>query len=262
MRMFRDAANADGFSLVEVLIAVLVLAVTGLALIDALQSNLLQSRKVSSSTSSTIGLASLVDVLQAVPFVSCATNSQPYASLPGGYSLPAGTSISVKELSPIDATWQDCAAVNRSGVAGSAQQLVITASDGSTRTLMRFAATAAPSPTPTQTLVNLAASTSTSPASVCGAFRNSVKNKTCTITITSSAGSGQGWHIGSITFAGGSFSNPAPTASVSQSTQISFSTYLLDGGANCPAGSAIPMSILLIDDGNSTSTTVGPVLTC
>lgn len=262
MRAFLQRFDDDGFSLVEVLIAVVVLAVTGLALIDALQSNLLQSRKISTSTTSTITLATAVDVLQAVPYVSCATTSQPYTTLPSGFALPAGTVISVKELSPADATWQDCTAINRSGIAGSAQQLIITAGDGSTRTLMRFATTAAPSPTPTQTLVNLAASTSTSPTSVCGAFRNSTKNKTCTITITTTAGSGQGWHIGSITFAGGSFSNPAPTTSASQSTQIAFSTYLLDGGVNCPAGSAIPMSILLIDDGNGSSTTVGPVLTC
>ena len=262
MRACLQRFDDDGFSLVEVLIAVVVLAVTGLALIDALQSNLLQSRKISTSTTSTITLATAVDVLQAVPYVSCATTSQPYTTLPSGFALPAGTVISVKELSPADATWQDCASINRSGVAGSAQQLSITTSDGVTRTLLRFASTATPTPTPTPTITNISASVSTSPSSVCGAFRNSTKTKACSFLITSTAGSGKTWHIGSVTFAGGSFANPAPTTPVSQSTQIGFSTYLLDGGAQCPRASTFPMSILLVDDGNGTTVSVEAVLTC
>lgn len=250
MKHFK-APNA-GFSLVEVTIAVVVLGVTGLAMLDGLQSNLLQSRKIEVRANSDVALARAVDLLRAAKFTSCSTSPQPYGAPSDGITL------TVQEfISAATPQWQDCRNVTTKG---SAQRISVTASDGTTQTLLRFDSVM-PTGTPTQS-VTLAATATASPSSVCNSFRGSKSGKTCTITITNTAGSGQNWHITAITFGGGSFFNPAPTAAISQSSQIVFSTYLLDGGVACPSGSAFPMTIQLLDDGNNTTTTVAPVLTC
>lgn len=251
----------QGFSLVEVLLAVLVLGVTGVALLDGLQSNLLQSRKASASTNSIVNLATAVDVLRAAPFVSCASDSQPYAQLPNGLTLPDGISVTVTEFVSTSATpWQQCSQVS---MAGAVQNLIVTAPDGSTRSLMRFGsgspATPPPPPPPT---ITLAAAATASPKSVCDSFRNSKSNKVCTITITSTAGSGGNWHATALGFPGGSVSNPTPTAAITQGTAIQIGTYLLNGASQCAAGTVIPLTIELVDDGNGTTATVQPVLTC
>ena len=263
MRGVRRPMPSDrGFSLVEVLLSVVILGVAGLAFIDGLQSNVLQVRRVDANASAAVALASAVENIKAAPYVSCATNRNPYASLPGGLAIPAGITVSVSEFVVGAATpWQPCATVQS---AGSAQSIVLTASDGVSRTMMRFAATAptaSPNPTPTPT-VPITATVTTDAKSACGTFSKSSSSKPCLITLTNTAGSGSTWRVTGMTFAGGSFLNPAPTASVSQSTAIVISTYTLDGGRSCPDKTSPAMSIALVDDGNATTTSVFPVITC
>lgn len=257
-------ARDKGFSLVEVIIAVAILGVTGLAFIDGLQSNVLQVRRVDANASTAIALASAVENIKAAPYISCAISSTPYNALPNGLSLPAGISLAIQEFVPLATSpWQECQQVR---TAGSSQFIVLSATDGSTRTMMRFApGTPTATPSPTSSPVSstpLAAAVTTDPRSSCSTFSKSSASKPCLITIANSAGSGTTWRITGITFAGGDFLNPAPTVAIPQSSLISFNTYTLDGGRLCPDKKSPVMAISLIDDGNGTTTTVYPVITC
>lgn len=262
MRILSRIRGEQGFSLVEVLIAVVVLGLTGVALLNGLQSTVLQSRATTTGANAAISLSAAAEILKAAPFVSCADDPTPYEQLPNGLALPTGLTIDVQEFIATATTpWQACNAVER---AGSVQQITIRDAKGSTRTLLRFAATTAsstPTPTPTPTTA-LNATAVVDTTSSCGTFRTSRSTRQCVITFTRTAGSGSQWHLGSVTFAGGPIFNPAPTAPVAQSTPIVLSTYLTDGGLQCPRAQVIPISVTLVDDGNSSSVTLQQALTC
>lgn len=271
-RRSSDNARVSGFSLVEVLVAVVILGVTGLALIDGLKSNVLQVQRVDARASSAVALAAAVENLKAAPYVSCAESATPYDAAhlaPYGLALPSGINVVVQEfLTTTTTPWQACTAVRSAGTAGAVQYIALTAADGTSRTLMHFAQrtptptatpTATPTPTPTP---SLGATVTTDPKSACATFSKSSTSKPCLITITNAGGSGTTWRVTAITFAGGAFLNPAPTVSVAQSTPIVISTYTLDGGRSCPDKTTPVMTITLTDDGNGTTTNASPVITC
>ena len=253
-----------GFSLVEVLIAVVILGVTGVALLNGLQSTVLKGRSSAASANTALSLSAAVEVLKAAPFVSCATDTTPYEPLPNGLVMPAGMTLEIQEFVATALTpWQNCANVTS---VGSAQQILLRDAAGNQRLFLRFATSAAsptssPTPTPTPT-VALNATAAVEQSAGCTAFRNSRSNKQCAITFTRTAGSGTQWHLQSVTFAGGAIANPAPTAPVSQSSAITLSTYVTDGGVACPRATVIPMTVTLVDDGNGSSITLNPVVTC
>lgn len=251
--------HSAGFSLVEVMLAVVILGVTGLALLDGLQGSLLQTRRISVHAGTAIALDAAVDNIEAAPYVSCSVNAAPYATLPSGLALPTGITVSVQEFVPTASpAWQTC---QNTKTAGSAQSIVLTAADGTTRSMMRFASTsAAASGSPTST--PLSATAVPVAKTACSAFAKSSQSNPCVITMTSSSGSGATWRISSITFAGGDFFNPAPTASVTQATAITISTYTLDGGKFCKDKTTPIMAISFVDDGNGSTTTAYPVITC
>lgn len=264
MQGIRRTPREHGFSLVEVLIAVVVLGVTGVALLNGLQSTVLKGRSSTASATTALSLSAAVEVLKAAPFVSCATDTTPYQPLPTGLVMPAGMTLDIQEFVATALTpWQNCANVTSEG---SAQQILIRDAAGNQREFLRFApsgVTPTSSPTPTPTPTTALNATATVDQSVgCTSFRNSGPNKQCAITFTRSAGSGMQWHLQSITFAGGSIVNPAPTSPVSQSTPITLSTYVTDGGASCPRGSVLPLTVTLVDDGNGSSLTMNPAVRC
>lgn len=260
MRHTARARHEHGFSLVEVLIAVVVLGVTGVALLNGLQSTVLKSRSSAVGATNVLSLSAAVDVVKAAPFVSCATDRTPYDPLPNGLAMPAGMTLDIQEFVATELTpWQACSTVTS---AGSAQQILIRDATGNQRLFLRFAATtatASPTPTPTS---SLNASATVDAASSCSQFRSSRLAKPCNITFSRTAGSGTQWHLQSVAFAGGTIVSPAPTAPVSQSSPITVSTYLTDGGVLCPRGTAIPLTVTFVDDGNGSSITLNPGLTC
>lgn len=257
--------GSQGFSLVEVMVAVVILGVTGLSFLDALQSNVLQVRRVDANASSAVVLAAAVENIKAAPYVSCATTSTPYNTLPNGLSLPSGLTMAVKEfVAGASTQWQDCQAVRASGVGGTAQYLLLTAADGGTRTMMRFSAGSTSqsnttNPTPLTAKVETDGSNS---KSSCNSFGGSTSTKLCTITITNLSGSGTNWHITDITFIAGIDILYPSTTPIPQSTPIVFSTYIQSGSKNCSDNQPKYMVISLVDDGNGSTTTVTAVLKC
>ena len=268
MQRVRRNRHEHGFSLVEVLIAVVVLGVTGVALLNGLQSTVLKGRSSAASATTALSLSAAVEVLKAAPFVSCATDATPYEPLPNGLVMPAGMTLDIQEFVATALTpWQNCANVTS---AGSAQQILIRDAAGNQRQFLRFApsgATPTSSPTPTGTptptpTTALNATVTVDQSVGCTSFRNSGTSKQCAITFTRSAGSGTQWHLQTVTFAGGAILNPAPTAPVSQSSTITLSTYVTDGGGSCPRGSVLPITVLLVDDGNGSTLTLNPTVRC
>lgn len=262
----RKRTDADaGFSLVEVLIAVLILGVTGLALLDGLQSNVLQVQRVDARANAAVTLTSAVQSINASPYVSCQTSPAPYSASALqalGFRVPSGMVVSVQEFITTATTpWQDCAAVYAAGTRGAAQVVTLSDASGATRTMMRFDG-ATPTTSPTPPAVQISAVVSTDPRSTCDIFSKSSANRPCTITVTNTGGTGTTWHIEAVTFAGGSFTNPAPTAAIAQGSPITINTYTLDSGSACPSKTSPLMSIVIVDDGNGSTTTLYPVLTC
>ena len=252
------ARNRDhGFSLIEVMIAVSVLGMIGLAFINGLQGNVLQSRKLAARSEDSVRLAAAVDVLKAAPFVSCAVDADPYLPLKTGVQWPDGVTFSVDELTAAG-SWQACDTVK---TAGAVQRLMLTTPAGSQDSLLRFANGVLLSTTP-QAADPFAVSYAVAPPSACNAFRDSKSNKTCTVTLTASNGSGSNWHVTSIAFAGGTLNPIAPTPSVAQPQQIVFDAYLVDGGASCSKGTQLPLQIAVVDDGNQSTASVSPVVKC
>lgn len=261
----RGTSNAVGFSLVEVMLAVVILGITGLAFLDGLQSNVLQTRRVDANAAIAVVLASAVENIKAAPYVSCATTSTPYQSLPAGLVLPSGISLAVREFLPSASTpWQDCQTVRNSGIAGAAQYLLLSATDGSTRSLMRFA----PGSTTQADVINptpISAATATDATdskSSCSKFGGSAVNKLCQITITNTGGSGTNWHIAAISFIDGVDLLYPSTTPVPQNTPITFATYIQSGSNLCPDNQVRTMSITVVDDGNGSTTIARADLKC
>lgn len=263
---WRGWCRDDGFSLVEVMLAVVILGVTGLAFVDGLQSNVLQVRRVDATASSAVVLASAVENIKAAPYVSCKDSATPYNTLPSGLSLPSGLTIAVQEFVPgTSEPWQPCQTVRTSGIGGAAQSILLTAADGGTRTMMRFAAgtTSVPvSTNPTPLTASVVTDGTTNSKSSCNSFGGSSSSKLCTITVTRLTGSGSNWRINGITFIPGvDFFYPSTTP-VPQSTQIVFSTYIQSGSNQCADNKYHDMVISLVDEGNSTTTSVTAALKC
>ena len=234
--MQRSPTHDHGFSIVEVLIAVVVLGVTGAALMNGLRTNLEQAGGDQDRAAKTVSLTSTVAAVQRARYVSCADDATPYEP-------PAdGLTVTVREFVSYDAQpWQACSDVR---AAGSAQQVTIRDASGSAKTVLRFASgsggDATPPPPPPTTFAIVAA---TDPSGSCAKFRNSTASKLCTVTVTVSGGSPTSWFVETLSFAGGAIANPTPTAAVNGATPIVFSTYLTDGGKSCPTATTVPLTI-------------------
>lgn len=157
--MVRRTRSDAGFSLVEVLIAVVVLGVAGLALLNALQTNILNSGKNSERAVAMLELSAAAQVLTSAPFQSCTGESAlPYTRLEAsgtdqgaqsaGYLLPQKIKITAVEgLMPIEVgdtragKWLSCtnAAWKNSNMISVAQRITIQlVGTEMTRTVTRF----------------------------------------------------------------------------------------------------------------------------
>ena len=142
----------DGSTLVEVLIAVLVLGVAGLAILSGLQTELAGARRLQAVASTQVSLDAAAAAIGTVAYRSCATDATPYDALTPGLALPAGTVVTVEELdNAVADAWVPCATPRNA--AGAVQRVTVSTADGTrTRTLMRFAAASASAPTVTLSL--------------------------------------------------------------------------------------------------------------
>ena len=189
--MRRTRGADDGSTLVEVLIAIFVLGVAGLAILNGLQTELAGSRRLQAAASTQIALDAAAAAIGSVAYRSCATDSTPYDALTPGLSLPAGTVVSVDELSSAATdAWVPCATPR--SAPGAVQRVTVRTADGTrSRTLMRFAGATTVAPT-----VTLAVSSTSTQSS---RFVTGYPGAGITLTGTASDGSavtiakGAGW---------------------------------------------------------------------
>ena len=234
--MQRTRSREHGFSIIEVLIAVVVLGVTGAALMNGLRTHLVQAGGDQDRAAATVSLAAAVAAVQRTAYVSCADDATPYEPSADGLT------VTVREFVSYDAQpWQACSDVR---AAGSAQQVTIRNAGGAVRTVLRFASgtggDATPPPPPPTVFAIIAG---LDPSGSCAKFRNSTASKPCTVTVTVSGGTPTNWFVDTISFTGGAISNPTPTTPVGGTMPTVFSTYLTDGGKSCPSGTIVPLTI-------------------
>lgn len=142
MRDIRGLTRADqGSTLIEVLIAVVILGVTGLALLDGVRSQVLQSGRVERAATKVVTLEAVAAMVAAAPYRSCVEDPTPYDSLTTGLSLPESVTVGVQEFQGGAAGgWQPCGPGQQITIPGSAQQVTVSVEgDSRVRSILRFA---------------------------------------------------------------------------------------------------------------------------
>ena len=118
MAIMKKFRNRDGFSLVEVLVAVVILAIAGAALLKLIQGTTLGNRALTNKTVAYAALNKAVSQVKSAPFVNCTKNSSGAGTLtnvPAPSAFPKGVTTTdgsgnqkIEFLAP-NGSWVSCA---------------------------------------------------------------------------------------------------------------------------------------------------------